>query len=485
MFRGRSRRHFAQILELMFFGTTPQIISQWIEGEIKRIKPKRVLVPFSGNFVIEQIAGIVDKNIEVVCTDVSLYSRAIGYAINDTKSEIKLKEEYAKEFPAFQGDLNPVETAACIIFFTELGKALSKKDKIPYYKSLYKDAKSNQNAYKEQIIEKIEKFKSNLGKVTFLGTDGVDLARSAKKGDFVFYDPPVILGDYEKQFQQLCDCFNFDEPEYTQMTDEVKDEDLKIINESGAHCYYRTNNPVDDLDGSYKEVFRYKYDYHKHYCVYANKCKNDKNNTWVGRFNPLKEEAVSYPIMMADDEITENSKVKILKVSSKVSNHYRLLWVKKAEMKDTGFAYLVFVNEKVVGVIQLMEGVKFGSDLAVLMSDPATPTSKYKRLSKLIIYLASTEEMLEQFNEDTLWEHVGLTTRVFTNAAVSMKYRGLFKLVERKEDKNGFYKYCLIYQNRDKIFKTSKEALQAWVRKHAKVTNVTLKKKIEFEKVEN
>jgi len=140
------------------------------------------------------------------------------------------------------------------------------------------------------------------------------------------------------------------------------------------------------------------------------------------------------------------------------------MWVKKAEMKSAGTAYLVVINGVVAGVLQLMSGMTYGHQMCVILSDPAAPSSRYKKLSKLLIMICSTHEMLDMFNEKCMWEHTGFTTRVFTNAQSSMKYRGLFELASKKKVE-GNYKWALVYQNKTPLL-TYKEALSNWVQKH-------------------
>jgi hypothetical protein len=233
--------------------------------------------------------------------------------------------------------------------------------------------------------------------------------------------------------------------------------------------YYRTNNPIQDIPEGFKECYRYQYKYNAYYCVYS----NEHLNTFVGRFSPVKEQTKDYKIISANDILTENTEIEILKVSPKIANHYRLMWVKKADMSSSGHSFLLFADKKLIGVLTLVEGLKLGHDLVVIFSDPCTPTSNYKRLSKLIIYLASTWEVINMVSEISMWEHNGLTTRVFTNEPVSMKYRGLFDVAERKEEKEGNYKYKIIYQNRKNIFKTLKEAYLVWLKKYKKDVWIT------------
>lgn len=449
----------------MFFGTTPQIISQFLSTEIESQNPQKVIVPFAGNFVIEQVVGIVNKNIEVHSTDISLYSRLIGFGLTGTPSpNIKLKPEILQEFPRFKDLDDPVDKAVAGIFFAEVGQIL-KKRKIRYYDGLYKEAVALQDDYFETIKKKVLLVKEKIGKLVFYGTDGCNLVKEAQKGDLVFYDPPVLIGDYEKMFAPLEACFEFDEVPYTVMTEEVKQEHLKYFVDNQIDAMYRVNTLIDAPDG-YEEVFRYQYKYHGFYSVFSNR-KSTKR--FVGRFNPLKEDPKQYPVISLEDEITEKSEIQMVPVSGAIGNHYRLMWVKKAEMSDSGNTYLFLIDGKIVGLLVAVDGLKFGTDLCVIFSDQAAPTSRYKRLSKLILNLICTKEFLTFFNDKSMWEHEGFTTRVFTNNPISMKYRGLFELNKRVEQKEGNYKYSLIYQNRKNIFETYRDGLKAWLKKDGKV----------------
>lgn len=447
----------------MFFGTTPQIISQFIYDEIKRHNPKRVVVPFAGNFVIEQLAGLVSRDIEVVSTDISLYSRGIGYGLTNTESEIKIKKEITDRFTILKDKTSPLEIAASVIFLTEASKNYRKRH-IKYYQTLHKDALANQEMYYNKIMDKLVKFKETLPKkIKFLGTDACPLLENdLQKNDLIFYDPPVLLGDYEKMFTDLEDSLIYKEPEYIEMNDEVKAKQLKDLKKN--HIVYYRRNDVAKAPEGYTEVLRYRYRNRGYYTVYTNK----PQKRFVGSFVPLREEVKNYKIINKKDEITPKSKIRFIRVKSLIANHYRLMWVKKAEMTDAGYSFLIFCDKKIIGVVTVESGLKFSSHLASIFSDPSAPTSRYKRLSKLILYLTSTKAFLKEFNNITMWEHIGLTTRVFTNSPVSMKYRGKFKLNLREEDKDGNFKYRLIYQNKDKLSKTYKQALSEWYSKYAK-----------------
>lgn len=353
----------------MFFGTTPSVISQFLHKEIKGLNPKRAFVPFAGNFVVEQLCRLAFDNLEIFSTDVSLYSRGIGFGVTDQKFKCNLIPEIAEQFDKIASLSTPMEKAAQIIFLTDAARNLGKAH-IPYYAELGKDAVSNQEKYIDKILLKLESFRDKTKGMNFLGEDACKLIPDVSEGDLCFYDPPVLLGDYEKMFKPLEDCYEFDEVEYTQMTDEIKEGHLIDMHQKGAVVYYRTNNPIEPLPG-YQEVFRFNYKYNGNYCVYTNKA----NRLWVGQFEPLKEEIRNYPMMGPEDTIKEDSEVNILRVPVPVANHYRMMWVKKAQMSSAGYAYLVFVDKKLLGVLVLDSALKFGTDLVALYSDPVVPST--------------------------------------------------------------------------------------------------------------
>lgn len=453
----------------MFFGTTPQVIAQWLHQEFRRTKPERVFVPFAGNFVVEQIASLaatsINNSVQVFSTDVSLYSRAIGFGVTDTPFDCRLKPHILEEFPFFADKTSPLEIAATVIFFAEAAKIFTKQH-IPYYQQLGNHARAHVPQYFAKIMKQLERFKENTATLRFFGTDACEMLPLVECGDAVFYDPPVLLGDYEKMFAPLRETFDFTEPHYTEMTEEVKQRHLQELSRTGALVYYRTNNPLPEPPEGYTEVFRYQYKWHGHYCVYA----NQNARLWCGQFQPIKEEIQPFPLIGEEDEITPKTRIDIVPVSGKIANHYRLLWVRKAEMSDMGYPFLFLADGKIIGLVLLESGVKFGMGLSLIVSDPAAPTSRYKRLSKLILHICCTKTMLDIINEKTMWEHHGFTTRVNSNNPVSMKYRGLFDLAKREETKEGNYAYRLIYQSK-MLFPDVETALASWLKKDGKVVD--------------
>ena len=62
-------------------------------------------------------------------------------------------------------------------------------------------------------------------------------------------------------------------------------------------------------------------------------------------------------------------------------------------------------------------------------------TANHKRLSKLLIMIARSKEIIESIEDKALDRFESLKTSVYTEKAISMKYRGEWDLLERLDNK--------------------------------------------------
>lgn len=445
----------------MFLGVTPGFMASWLYKELARIKPKVGFVPFAGNFTVEQILSKME--VEVHSTDISLYSRAIGYGATNQSSEIELKEDLKIMFPSFAGP-EPIELAKAVIFFQEVAQVLKNQDK-PYYKRVADEARRDQHKYYAAISAKVHEFAEGVKGMKFYGNDAVEMMKGIKKGDWVYLDPPTVDQGYEKMFKDLEGCFNFVMPPYTDINEAVMADILSDLHERGANVYYRRHNESDCVPKTYHEVFRYQADYDYSYRIYSN---DKKSGSYVDRRTIMNDVDPHFPVISSEDEITAKSKISVIQIKDAESAHYRLMWVKNAWMKSAGVPFAVMVDGKLIGVISLRSGMAFSLDFTTIISDPAAPTSRYSRLGKLVLLITCTQEMLDMLNDITMWEHKSFTTVVTSNHPVSMKYRGLFNLAERRPSKNPSFKNELIYRMQEPRHKTFKAGLREWVDKHGK-----------------
>lgn len=449
----------------MFLGTTPAFLRPWVAREMREWNPRRVIVPFAGNFAIEGIAQLACPEAEVISTDVSLYSRALGFFFVDAEFDACLNEKGLELFPYFRGRNTPRDKAIQALFLADAAESMRKAEKVRYYRSLANHLKAEVEQYAERIGAKLDRFRDALPKkLVFYGTDAVPLLGSVGPDDFVYYDPPFWSDGYEKMFADMEKLWDFVPPTYTEFTDELKLSLLSHLRDRAKVTYWRTLNPLDPTPEGFHEVYRYEYKPRLSCCVYSSRLRPPA----VG-FNPaLNEKVVNYKVLTEEHEIGPKSRIDVVRCPNAVANHYRMMWVKGVEMTDGGSTWLFFVDGLLFGVCGIISGMQFSSDLALINTDPTTPTSRYRRLSKLLISLICSKPFLAEVNDLTMWEHTGYTTAVFTNRDESMKYRGLFELAERKKNKAGTSKWVLYYHSKD-LFPTYRSALAQWLQKDGRV----------------
>ena len=444
----------------MFFGTTPAIISQHLAKLFAKLKPEKIYVPFSGNFVIEQVVSKVSPDTKIIAGDVSLYSNALGFGLCEKDFRLELNPEYLDYMPFFDTLSTPIEKAAAVLYFTDVAQNLTKA-KHKYYQDLLLHTRNNAESYFKKAVEKITKVKENLKNFEYFALDANITIENLQQGELIYYDPPYFTGDYEKMFAKLNDIFSYDKTPYGIIDSDKKIEHLEYFSKKGIKALFRTMDKIDIE--SYKMVFKFQYNYDKFYHLYT----NFDTDSFIGRFEPLKSVNPKLPIINKNDVISEKSRIEIIPVPTTIGNHYRILWVGKARMTSGGNCYLIQIDSKVVGLLQIESPLAFGQSNAIIFSDPAAPTSRYKRLSKLILHLCCTETFLKVINERFLWPCEGFITRVFTNHEVSMKYRNLFEITTKEIDKDGNFKYRIMYKNK-KLFIDYPTALNEWLKKDGK-----------------
>lgn len=446
----------------MFFGSTPKEIGNYIHSEFKKHNPKRIFSPFAGGFAIEQIASIACPDCKVLSSDVTIYSAALGYYLSDKPTDIQIKQSTMDMIPFLNGKSDSETVAAAIIVFSDLANFVKKGEKTTYYEKLAKHLVKDYEHYHNKAVDKLRRIKSIIKNLDFFCLDAVELLKKVEPGDIVYFDPPYFAGDYEKMFQLLPIYFDFTEPKYTFIDKEMIYKYLVEFDKKGVLAYYRCFNMNDDLPENFKLSMVFQHKYHSYHCMYS----NADSGLHLKRFVALKETVKKYKIASMDFRFDENTKIEIVKIGNDIANHYRMMWVKKAEMKQPNYSFLVLGNGEIIGLICINSGMAYGIDKATIISDPASPMTRYKRLSKLILHLILTQDFVKKINELTLWEHTGFTTIAYTNNAVSMKYRGLFELSKRDDLLEGNYKYKLTYHSK-KLFESIDIAYKLWLKKYA------------------
>jgi len=154
---------------------------------------------------------------------------------------------------------------------------------------------------------------------------------------------------------------------------------------------------------------------------------------------PESKKDLNAKIIPSDFSFSNSTKISIAKVQSELIFHYKHLFmssrVNYSENEDFGIAFLA--DGMIFGFAGFNKFMSSEENL-FLSSDFVFPSGE-KRLSKLLIMLLLSKEIRKLLIRHYIHAYQGLKTSVYTEHPISMKYRGIFELLDRKKGK-------LVYQ---------------------------------------
>ncbi len=432
----------------MFIGAVNADIRKYIHSISREFEGRRLFIACSGNFTIEQLLSRNRRPAKIYSNDISTYSTILAHAVKGEVMDLKVVD---KKYKFISKDLKSDRQLANVIWLLETLKY--EKQKSDHAKRMFVWYMDHRPELVDKYHEKITPTVESIDIDQFYCEDVTQfISRADRPDDVVMSYLPTYTGGYEKLYQRLDEIVDWDRPEYGMIDEEVYEQLFARIR-GKDHVFYADR----DLGvGGMKYHLRQKSN--KDIYLYTNLGQSSILVDHTG----LNETVKKYPTIQSGDEITVESLVELVLVPCNVVNHYRFLYLKKGiQMADGDLAYLVLVGGKVIGAY-IFSLSKFGSlkDLFML-SDFSLPTSRYKRLSKLLLLLSTSVEVQENANKKFLLNFSRVVTAVFSKRAMSMKYRGVFDLLKRNEE-TGVLNYGAEMGTR-----TIKGALEEWVTKHS------------------
>jgi hypothetical protein len=187
---------------------------------------------------------------------------------------------------------------------------------------------------------------------------------------------------------------------------------------------------------------------------------------------------VKAPYLGEEEELGERMSLAVLKAKEFAALRSAFLNPKIAVATGLG-GYAVVVDGKIIGAFAISIQSSFmGAALAAkvqqphcyLLSDFAIRPTRYRNLSKLVLMAALSHEAKLLFEREGNRRFRSVVTTAFTDNAVSMKYRGLFRLISRAEtEPNDEFTYKLNYAAELGQWSLD-EALAQWRAKYGKET---------------
>jgi hypothetical protein len=432
----------------MFVRSINQNCRRFLTTYASLFKGKSCVVGCSGNFTFEQLLSLSTKPAGIYSNDVSIYSCAIGWLLTGQEFNIKLRPDGNEWLTPFCKE--PIDILATILLLTKFIKFNPEKGM--WHRRMHEHYTTRWAGYHSSTKDTLLKALESIRVSSFFAGDVFDHYKQHDQPDTIFMSfMPTYKGGYERIYKRLDELFDWDKPSYEMLDDERRD---KIYDYLTARKYVIYDDRRLDLP----LVFAEHSSSRRNVYMYSNL---EAPKTLVKQSRSMAQQ--HYPMIGMQDEITPKSRVKFLPVPNKVVNYYREMFLSKSiAYVDGQYPLLVFIDGKLIGCA-IFGLSKFGGSAKgdiYLLSDFVVTGSRYKRLSKLMLYLLTTKPIKQLLEEKFFIRVKTIHTTAFTKRPSSAKYRGVFKLVKKGE---GFLNYSAPAGTR-----TIKQAMREWTDKFSK-----------------
>ena len=431
---------------MSFIGAINDKLRKFFWTHAATLDGKRCYIGCSGNFTIEQIISRQCKNVEIYSNDVSLYSSALGCMLAGRPFEMEIINPELRWANAYIERGAP-EGVAVLLLLLEMLKYEKRKN--PFSERMWQAYLTGFERMLEKTVRKVTKASENIRVKEYTTADVYDYYPRPDGVSIGFL--PTYVGGYEKLFSKLEESTRWDKPRYEMLTTERREATVERMVQ-GEYVLY------DDQERDLPCVARVDLFGRKTVFIYSNL------GFRAGLFKKkIDEKVANFDILMPDEEILESAEINFRQVDISTINHYRNMFLsKKIQPGSGGPCFMLFSGEKVFGFLIFQGYSKRGGaqDEIYLLSDFVVPSSRHKRLAKLLLMAVKCREIKQALEEMFIREYKSILTTAFTNNPVSMKYRGVFELAKRGK---GFLNYRGEFENT-----SLKEVVPLWKKKYGK-----------------
>lgn len=411
----------------MFHGSLPSSVQQILGSLVKDWKVDDIYIGCSGNFTIERMLQGV-TNAALHGNDVTIYSCLLGNYVSGNSLQAKFKDSYDGPM-AFVKDYmkDDASIVSVSLMLSKMATYIGTKPN-PYYVKMIDAYKKQWDRLFGDTYEKISKIKPFLQSF-FAGDVCQWIDTVPMEAGFVCY-PPFYSGDYEKMFRVIEDVIEWQPPQY-EMIDKEKIFEMFRKMTQRPYFMFGTNDELPEF---------------KDYLIGMSQTTNRGVPLYI--YSRAEKSRIVMPFQnvsslmverLGEDEDMGNT-IKLLPLKSEnfraLRSQYMNPYIKPG---SESASFGVVVDNKLIGVYAFSSAPTLSNwskhietPTIYLLSDfPITP-SKYKRLAKLVLYAALSKESKLLAERLTNRRCRSLVTTAFSKNPVSMKYRGLFKLLNKK-----------------------------------------------------
>ena len=399
----------------MFTGAVPRAVVEQILRTVDFGAWGDVYVCCSGSFRVDRAIKERHPSARIHANDVSLLSCGLGALAK------------GQTFPlTFRGRLDFVEGE--VSSFAERVAAVLVALEMAQYKAgnahavaHFRHYRDNFERYLASAAAKLAKFLDGLEIESFTPGDFRDqVKRAVEMGGGIAAFPPTYKGGYERLYRFVDDNVDWAAPAYRVWDPDDLEGWIAEIEGLGArYCViadrvlpghtpatvYRnmTNKPVYTYTGNA-----------------ASSVRRHRHRSEPFRYTPVEVEALG-----------PKATVTIVPAASEHMNFLKDRYLTKGIAHVTGMMnYLVYLDGRLAGGFIFARDKSGRQDRVYMLSDFAI--ARGRKLSKLIAMLATCRAVIREIERKLIVRVEGIYTTAFTNQPVSMKYRGIFDLVDRK-----------------------------------------------------
>jgi hypothetical protein len=421
----------------MFHGVIKDNTKKLLYHFIRQNGKTKVAVGCSGAFTIETTLVMNTNVTDILSSDVTQFSSALGFFLMDKDYEVSIiNPEYSfLELVIEKG----LDYKTAVMLYLQDVSEYYKSDN--YYNRMM--AKSAREDYEHAIDKKVARL--NEVKELYTGIrfhynpkDVIEFVKEIPTNYLFTAFPPFYFGDYEKQYKFLTNTLAVPELEceYKMFDDNSLTEMVATLLERGIDFIIGTNKP--ELFRDNPKTYFVGYDYFsKNEIVYL--LTNVPAHSKIVEI-PTKE-MESYQVDFITEEeldaLDETAVIEIKEIPLDLFDAIRRTRIsEKVKMLSAPMTkFGCFANGKLFGVFGVdVVSIKYQGDWFYLLSD--LPVTNHGKISKLIPALATSREIREYLKKVYLVDYDDIRTTCFTNKKASMKYRNFWTIANVKIDKN-------------------------------------------------
>lgn len=417
----------------MFYGSVPAEAQAIMNKIVKEWDVTDIYVGCSGNFTLEKFIGPLGKY-TLHSNDVTLYSLCLGKFFMRETVPLELTEEGAEQFPwlpeYMKTDLDKIAT---LLLCSRLVAYTDKGDNA-YYKMMLEESIRQFPVMHEKTTEKIGK--STLSIASYYNGDAMIFSKEAPADcGFISFPPFKKAGKaFVKDFAKLEKLFKFTPPEYGYFDENVLMEYFRQIMQKKAWCFGTDMRlPADEFEQHLKGM---------------TKTTNRGIPIYIYANN-------GHPQIVTPLQSTTNASIKKFGEGMEIGDDIRLYELSNDAFQTLRSQYMninirpgsatlaigVVVDGYLIGVYAFSAAPSVAqwdkhieTPTVYLLSDFPVEPVDYKHLAKLVLYAALSKESKRIAERITKRRAASLVTTAFSKNPESMKYRGLFKVLNRKHN---------------------------------------------------